>query len=350
MRNLSKQNEEIKKSKFVGYMLYYKWEKFAYRFFLTRCILFILLLLSLSFQFITEDSTVETWTKITSLIINSMFLFWEMLQLIALKSKYFSGDNLFDFSIFVLAFVVCLCDIVGLNPIAEVQWIMFLTMWMLLILKYIRVFKPTRKYVKMIMELCVDITVFLAMLLVLIFAYMHLLVVLSDGETSFVDGFKVSYMLSYGELDDSRDDGFIAWMNFMIFSFAIPLVMMNLLIAIMSDSYGHVMETAVAADVDIILDDIIELEELIGYYFPVDPKFEFFFVSEPLTITQQESVDVWDGVLGRITKTVKQQSNFIRGNISSMFKRQEKLQGEIDDVKEAILDIKMRVVKDAAEE
>lgn len=112
----------------------------------------------------------------------------------------------------------------------------------------------------MIMEILTDVTIFLIMLFIIIFAYSHLLIVLSDEDYTFESTFKSSYVLSFGELDDSRNNGLIDWINFMIFSFSITLVLMNLLIAIMSDSYERVMEKAVAADIEIIIGDILELE------------------------------------------------------------------------------------------
>lgn len=271
-----------------------------------------------------------------SLVLVCFFLGWEVLQFKALGSKYFGGDNFYDLSIFSLILVVDLWDLIKNEVYSELQWVMFLTMWVLIILKYIRVFKPTRKYVKMIMILLEDVTVFLVMLFVIIFAYMHLLVVLSDGSLSFSDTFKISYTLSFGELDDTRDEGFIEWMNFMIFSFSITLVLMNLLIAIMSDSYEHVMETAVAADIDIILGDIIELEEIFSYFYPVEQKYEYFFISEPLAIADSDGTEVWDGVLGRITKTVKEKANDIRNDIHKMTKNQDKQKSGMDEIKSAL--------------
>lgn len=48
LRSLAKQSDDIKKSNFVGVILYYRWEKFAYRFFLARFVAFVVLLLSLT--------------------------------------------------------------------------------------------------------------------------------------------------------------------------------------------------------------------------------------------------------------------------------------------------------------
>lgn len=203
----------------------------------------------------------------------SLFIIWEFIQIITLKTRYIRFDNLIDLANFTLIVLAVLWDLTGNDVINEVQWVKFLLMWKLIIFKYIRVFKPTRKYVKMIMEVLRDVTVFMIMLFIIILAYMHLLVILSEGDMEFRDSFKISYTLSFGELDETRDDGWVAWINFMIFSFTLPLVLMNLLIAILSDSYGHVMETAVAADIGILIGDILEVEEAINYLFKVKQKY-----------------------------------------------------------------------------
>ena len=49
-----------------------------------------------------------------------------------------------------------------------------------------------------------------------------------------------SYVLSLGDLGDFADFTLVKFFIFVTFSFVIPLVMMNLLIAIMSDAYATI--------------------------------------------------------------------------------------------------------------
>jgi len=52
----------------------------------------------------------------------------------------------------------------------------------------------------------------------------------------------------------------------MIFSFFVPLTLMNMLIAIMSDAYERVQSNAQAADTKILADMILEMEELFRFF------------------------------------------------------------------------------------
>jgi hypothetical protein len=58
----------------------------------------------------------------------------------------------------------------------------------------------------------------------------------------------MSYVLSYGDLGSFDEFMYLKFFIFMMFSFLIPLVLMNMLIALMSDSYSRVQTNAVSAD------------------------------------------------------------------------------------------------------
>lgn len=51
-----------------------------------------------------------------------------------------------------------------------------------------------------------------------------------------------------------------------MFSFFVPLLLMNLLIAIMSDVYERVQSNVNSADARILAEMIFEMEELVKYY------------------------------------------------------------------------------------
>jgi hypothetical protein len=49
-----------------------------------------------------------------------------------------------------------------------------------------------------------------------------------------------SYVLSLGELGAFEEFGYLQFFIFVMFSFLVPLVLMNMLIALMADSYTRV--------------------------------------------------------------------------------------------------------------
>ena len=62
------------------------------------------------------------------------------------------------------------------------------------------------------------------------------------------DSFRNSYVLALGELGEFGDFTWLQFVIFIMFSFFVPLVLMNMLIAIMSDAYERVQANAIAAD------------------------------------------------------------------------------------------------------
>ena len=111
-------------------------------------------------------------------------------------------------------------------------------------LNYLLVFKPTRYLIKMIFEIIKDIKTFLIILFSSLFAYAQISFVLDAGspdvEHDFVLQLKNAYVLSFGELGAFDEFSSLRFIVFIIFSFLIPLVLMNMLIALMSDSYSRV--------------------------------------------------------------------------------------------------------------
>jgi len=55
---------------------------------------------------------------------------------------------------------------------------------------------------------------------------------------------KGSYVMAFGELGDYANMNFVQFFIFALFSFFIPLLLMNMLIAIMSDAYERVQSNA----------------------------------------------------------------------------------------------------------
>jgi hypothetical protein len=68
-----------------------------------------------------------------------------------------------------------------------------------------------------------------------------------DGTTDFVGALKHNYGLMYGDFstDDYENAG---WILFIIASILMTLIMLNMLIAIMSDTYARVMGEIIPSD------------------------------------------------------------------------------------------------------
>ena len=62
---------------------------------------------------------------------------------------------------------------------------------------------------------------------------------ISNNEDVFAE-FRQGYVLSLGDLGDFAEYGWMQFFMFIMFSFLIPLTLMNMIIAIMGDTYARV--------------------------------------------------------------------------------------------------------------
>ena len=92
----------------------------------------------------------------------------------------------------------------------------------------------------------------------------------------------------------------------MMFSFLVPLVLMNMLIAIMSETYSRVTSNNIAADMRSIAELLYEIYELkydkLKKINPdnVEDKFYYFFTSQAL----EEDDDDNEGMVGDIKDAI----------------------------------------------
>lgn len=74
------------------------------------------------------------------------------------------------------------------------------------------------------------------------FAYGQIMYTLTDDneEADYTASFRSGYVLAFGDLGDFADYSYTKFFMFFMFTFLIPLTLMNMLVAIMSDTYGRV--------------------------------------------------------------------------------------------------------------
>lgn len=146
-----------------------------------------------------------------------------------------------------LIFTVILTYMIPLTELPKwINPVMLLLMW-IKIFNYLAVFESTRYLIKMIFEIIEDVSAFLIILVTAILAYTQ--IIMSIEETEGLDQtMRNSYVLALGELGEFGAASGLQFIIFVVFSFFIPLILMNMLIAIMSDAYERVQANAVAAD------------------------------------------------------------------------------------------------------
>ena len=113
----------------------------------------------------------------------------------------------------------------------------------------------------MIKEVSKDMMSFLVILMMATVAMSLLNVIAGEEELSFTKALLRSYKLDYASFDVEIHDT-QSFVVFIIGSFLCPLIMLNLLIAIMSDTYDRVQDGMAIADTKEIAEMLLEIEEV----------------------------------------------------------------------------------------
>lgn len=173
----------------------------------------------------------------------------------------------------------------------------------------------------MIFEIINDITTFLIILFTALFAYAQITYVLTDSsDKSIITDLSNSYVLSLGELGSFDEFGYLQYFIFIMFSFLVPLVLMNMLIAIMSDSYARVQSNSIAADARALAEMLEEMEEVFQFIFtvfrPSMIKQEYYYCFVTKVNDEAEEED-WEGAVGQLKKTIEDATSVLQQNLIS---------------------------------
>ena len=144
---------------------------------------------------------------------------------------------------------------------------------------WMRLFKSFSAFIVMIAEIIKDIKVFLVMLIISLCAFANIIYALNlnrldsglapvyDSLVNFapVDATIHAYLLGLGDFNKdnySEEDATVTWIMFILATFIVQLIFMNLLIAIMGESFAritNIMQQSTLKDICKIMDDHIWL-------------------------------------------------------------------------------------------
>ena len=186
------------------------------------------------------------------------------------------------------------------------------------IINYLTIFKPTRYLIKMVSEIIKDIKSFLIILFAAIFAYAQINYSLND-EIGIDVQLKASYGIAFGDLGDYKELPYVDTFMFTCFSFFIPLVLLNMLIAIMADSYTRVQTNAIAADTRSLAELQLEYEEFVNFYLdmfvPDKTKSAFYYCFCSTLDDDDDGDEGWEGTVGQLKNTIQEQSAILEAKV-----------------------------------
>ena len=167
---------------------------------------------------------------------------------------------------------------------------------------WLRIFASTAFFYKLLTQTLVDITAFLVMLIVVLAMSANLFYITNiwrksqydvwmkskyaegvydetiEGE-SFVSSLLYSYNLSLGEFGQDNFDGY-TWTLFIFATFIVQITFMNMLIAIMGDTFDKVTDAKIESSLSEKISMLADFRKILKL-FKIDLKAQYLFVVTP---------------------------------------------------------------------
>jgi WD40 repeat protein len=257
-------SQEIYRTDLVRSIIDLKWSQ-QYPINLTLSILYMINLLFFTFIIFHQD--VHIPLEVSSYvfaILSLLFLFYEIYQAIVFRSLYFYEIwNYIDILRCPLCISTGILGILGVTP-NTYQTLTIITGILCWVrgITYFRTFKYTRIFVSMILNALRDTSSFLIILLYTTIAYSTLFKI-SEGEktSTLAESMTLAYELNLSAFE-TDDYSTWQWIIFMLASIVNCVIMLNLLISILGDSYERVQLNLVESDYSQMLEVILELEKM----------------------------------------------------------------------------------------
>ncbi|OMJ68993.1 hypothetical protein SteCoe_33401 [Stentor coeruleus] len=247
---------EIFRAKIVSVLLRDKWEKIRF-FIYIRGFLYIFYLVQLSVFCIFF---IDSLRFIYSLFVtNGLMMLYEILQILTDKYEYWKDLwNILDQlrgGFFILYGIMFLY---GSNK-RYVLLIVFVFSWTRGI-SYFRMFEGTRYMVRLLSEVIKDMQIFLVLLFYSTLAFAFILFI-NNPIYTFAEYTTISYKLDLGDFGSDYHGAF-GWTIFFLATVINPLIMLNMLISIMCDTYDKVQTNNDIANYQELTEMIIEIEKI----------------------------------------------------------------------------------------
>jgi WD40 repeat protein len=259
-------NTDIFKTELIKQLILYKW-KYVKWVLLPQAMTYFFYMICLSIYMIVFQGS-EPTLFLTIFLTNLILAFYELFQLLLTGWNYFSDPwNYIDFARTSLNFVYVFYIWAGLDKFVSQQLLVGMAfMTMTRGISYFRLFDSTRYMINLLSEVISDIRSFLILLTYSTYSFALIYFIMVNNikkmqdekdyqPTPFSTFVADAYMLNLGNFSTDNYGAF-EWVVFFFASVINPLIMLNLLISIMGDTFGRVQEGQEIAD-------MIELTEMV---------------------------------------------------------------------------------------
>lgn len=279
-------------------------------------------------------------------------LFWAYVEI---KQMFFHGLeyihsfwNMLDLFSVIMNTAVVIMDFtdVSFSNINRISAISVLVLYFKLFY-FLRIFFATAYLVRMIIEIIKDMKFFVGVLMIATIAFANAFYILGRNSVgvnlagdNLIDAFIFSYKMGLGDFltDDfgTRDEEFL-WIFFLIDSLIILIVLLNLVIAIMGDTFDRVQETQENSMLKELTNMIRENEFLFSRS-RAFKKAKYIVVIEPEKAEGGGNVS-WEGKLNQL-------KTFIEESSEKHINHLKKLQDDVETIASMALDDKMKPAED----
>eukprot|EP00347_Sterkiella_histriomuscorum_P018607 403344872 len=327
-------NLEYFEIEFIQTILNFKWERYAKKFFITQFYLYLIFLLSyvLDLYYFTINASVEQDSRsiIQQLVLKLTCVgylllqeYYELLMISKIGFVNYFNDlwNVVDQALTLLYFVIVIIDTqeIAYNGIVIMHSCMLILIFIKLC-EVLRVFQGFSYQVSMLKAVFMDLRFFIMLYAFVVIVYgliFTLLKIKTSDENIEYDGisyfgyFIMAFRASTGDfqidnlyqLDETHIIfAWIVWISAVLF---LNIVLLNFIIAVISESYEKVMQKMVAESFKIKAELIIERESYFSHadfqnqnYFP-----DYVIYRRPVE-DQADANEEWQGFVKDIKKTI----------------------------------------------
>lgn len=190
-----------------------------------------------------------------------------------------------------------------IRPIRGIRSFVALAVW-LQMLSYLRGFRSTGPYVRTLLEMVVDLRAFLALYLLITCGFAHAIYLQSgtkpfpEAAEEMLQAFRATYRMgTLGDFDANEFEGRLEmYVLFFACTAIIAVVLLNVLIAVVSDTYARIQQSRESAFVKGQAQLIADIETIFGRWDP--PEFIVFSeINGPNTNHQKRFRGCADGLV-----------------------------------------------------
>lgn len=260
---LNSPNSDIFRTKFIQSLYQDKWNLLKWYMY-TQGILYFLYMLALQsyIVFLQDNDAFLILPLVISLILTS----YEVYQAVSAPLYYLEDPwNYLDITraTMMILYAIITWSGAGVDTNTTILMLLQFTSWLRGI-TYFRLYSPTRYMINLLTEVVMDMVSFLILLFYSTFAFSFISLILDPpGERGTLPSYVASsYLLNLGEFD-TEGLSLTKSIIFFIVSIINPVVMMNLLISVIGDTYDRVQENLEVADYIELAGMILEVETLL---------------------------------------------------------------------------------------